>query len=187
MIQATVFFVFCPGNRVRLDKSIKLFFPDFNKLSFLRKFEIGYSASGNRIFFTGTLPMLFFFAVILFAVCVMRKNRYTRIMATIPFLTVLSFFFYTWIVDVIKVSEISANSQFGQFLAKFSRLGTGINLVHPLTWIPDLLITLLILFTSFSVWELFSNFEESLLAVLVLAMGYCSKIILAFSPTIGWT
>ena len=65
-----------------------------------------------------------------------------------------------------------------------TQYGTGITLFSPKTWVPDIILTLVCLSILFSLYVILENKKTYLLTLFILTLGFASRMIMSFSPTI---
>ncbi len=171
-----IFILTCPGNANRKAAEVVNWFPDYNDMSFFRKIEMGVSSTLFEFIMKPNFVFLIF-SLILF-LCVNSKFRNTiySFIAMVPIASSVIFGFLTNILgeEFSKVVEIK-NSM--------TPYGTGIHFV-PRTWVPDIILFLVCAAIIISLYMLFDDKKMFLFAVFILLLGFGSRIIMSFSPTI---
>lgn len=171
-----IFIVTCPGNANRNASEIVTWFPDYGNLSFFRKIEMGYSSTLFEFIMRVNWIFLFFAVVLFICVFLKQKNMFYRIISLIPVLCnfIFSFFVklfggYVPILSKIKYS--------------LTQYGTGLSL-DPSTWIPDIILSLVCISILISLYVIFENKKMTILTIFILLLGFASRMMMSFSPTI---
>lgn len=176
---ALIFILTCPGNSARMEANIAYWFPSFSELSMFRKIELGYSSSLYEFIMKPNLIFTIFGVILTTTVFVNSKKLSYRIISCIPLTASLLF-------GMLSSSEV-LSTWFPQLLDlrnKVTAVGTGIQLASPITWVPDIVITLIFFSALISLWGAFENKEEAGLSIFLLLVGLASRMIMGFSPTI---
>ncbi|MCT6632032.1 hypothetical protein N4E61_15270, partial [Staphylococcus aureus] len=66
----------------------------------------------------------------------------------------------------------------------FTELGTKLSLFYPGTWIATLVVLALLLCLIVGIYLSFDNKKTSIFLVILMIMGFCSRLIMGFSPTV---
>lgn len=179
IIASLIFILTCPGNYARNRAEISDNFKDFEMLTFLDKIGLGLTATnallvghGNIIFFmlTGLITIYIFSNY--------KENLY-RIIAVIPFLSVTLLSFIP-----------NTTSNFFSFLISFKKyfildgvMLTAANSNNLLYTLPVIFAFINIMCVILSILIIFKNLKNNV-ALLVFLVGYASRLIMGFSPTI---
>ncbi|AZP96966.1 hypothetical protein CYK59_08320 [Latilactobacillus curvatus] len=70
------------------------------------------------------------------------------------------------------------------FFIQFTSLGTKLSISNTITWAPDFLILILIISLVVGLWNLSDDKRKAIFAIVISAMGFLSKFVMAFSPTV---
>ena len=166
-----------PGNQARFDQEVHHWFPEYNELSFFQKIDIGYSSSLKKLFVNSN-TLFFLLALLLFVLILYKTSALVPIIITgIP--VVSSFIlgpafplFRDYLPGVQKL------------LNAFEKTGTSFELFQPLTWYPNLLLTIILGSVVFGILYYYDDKKEALFPLSLLFLGLVSRMILAFSPTV---
>ncbi|HHY5088707.1 hypothetical protein HMPREF2809_12780, partial [Enterococcus sp. HMSC055G03] len=132
------------------------------------------------------LFLLLFFLIFLLTY---RKcqNYYVRILTALPFFLNLIIYFgntmgqsFTY-VNGNKRAMIWSSSNLNNL---FTELGTKLSLFYPGTWIATLVVLALLLCLIVGIYLSFDNKKTSIFLVILMIMGFCSRLIMGFSPTV---
>ncbi|MEH7094857.1 DUF6056 family protein [Neobacillus vireti] len=172
-----LFILTCPGNAARNVKEVNRWFPEFNTISLPRKIEMGFSSSLFEFVMKPNLIFTLFSFLLLLCVLLTHHKKILRFIAGIPFAASLVF-------------GIFSNELGGTFYAitkaknSMTKFGTGIRMNSVTSWVPDLLLVIISLAVLISLYFLFKNKKTSLIALFILLLGFGSRMIMSFSPTI---
>lgn len=171
-----IFIVTCPGNVSRKASEIVTWFPDYGNLSFFRKIEMGYSSTLFE-FIMRVNWIFWFFAVVLF-VCVFLKNKniFYRVVSLIPILCNFIFSFFVKLFGNYFPGLLEVKHSMTQY-------GTGLSL-NPATWIPDVILSLVCISILISLYAIFEDKKMYIFTVFILLLGFASRMMMSFSPTI---
>lgn len=164
------FILKCPGNSARNISEVSRWFPEFADLSFIQKFLMGYSSSLAKFVFEPNIVFMIAATLIFIIVHLKEKNKYIRIISYIP---------------------IGCSIVFGIFGFALAKISPSIyNPVNSMTKygiieiIPLAILTISGLSFMSSIYICFKNTFKSLLCIYILLLGFASRIIMGFSPTI---
>lgn len=171
-----IFILTCPGNANRKAAEVMNWFPDYNDMSLFRKLEMGVSSTLFEFIMKPNFVFLIF-SLILF-LCINSKFRNTiySFIAIVPLASslILGFFTNTLCKEyTVLVAIKNAMTQYG----------TGLSF-SPKTWVPDIVLFLVCTSIIISLYMLFDNKKVFLFAVFILLLGFGSRIVMSFSPTI---
>ncbi len=172
-----VLILICPGNALRAASEIPKWFPDYTQLSFMQKTELGYSSSLYEFIMQPNLIFTIFSFLLLISIFLKQKNKILRTIAAIPFATSLIFGLFgsyastvfPWIAAVKNAMTI---------------YGTGATFASVQSLFPDVLLAMICLSVLFSIYHAFDNKDTGLLAILIVLLGFATRIMMGFSPTI---
>lgn len=191
-ITSLVFIFASPGNAARYAIELEKF-PDFSHISLITKLEMGMSSTFAFYFFNFNLVFIVF-SLLLFLVV---KNHYThwfyRVYTFLPLLVVILFglipSLQTWLSGFmgsdqpIKALNIPI---LGLPQASMTRYGliTLVNFTMLRTYLTLILLYAAACMVVISVVMAFSHNKRSFLALGILALGFASRMAMAFLPTI---
>lgn len=169
-----VYHLTCPGNKVRGVQHEYKYFPGFYEFTTFQKFDIGLSSALFNFLFSYN-TMLFTLCTLLLAVAYAKKDKKIYITAGIP-------------VAVFTLNNIPVVQDLMPLISTtrkcMSNTGLNLSFSDPKTILA--LFVLLITFTSLllAVYLSFQDKNLGLLNVVIIFAGFCSRVILGFSPTV---
>lgn len=172
-----LFILLSPGNDVRYEKEVATWFPDFESLPFFRKFEMGFSSTLFHYIMTPNVFFGAFCAIIFIFVFIKYKDRLHRSIAFIPLLISCVFGVFGPVFGEIFPG-------IGNVITCMTEYGTGVLLTSLKSWGPDLILLLACGTLIYSLLFIFENKLQGLFAVFLLLIGFCSRVIIGFTPTI---
>jgi len=178
-IGGLIFTLTAPGNMIRRNVETRWFI-DFNNISLVEKLEIGISSTLAQYIFNFNF-LFFIFSLLLFiAVFTKYKEPFYKILAIFPLAMSLIFgnAFHV-IVDRLFPHLATIDTE----MSKYGLITLG-NFTNLQSYIPFFLLFMTALIILILVYLEFENTWKSLLAFSVLSLGFTSRLILAFSPTI---
>ncbi len=173
-----IFIITCPGNVSRKASEIVTWFPDYGNLSLFRKIEMGYSSTLFEFIMRPNLIFLFFAIVLFVCVFLKQKNIFYRLISLIPIVCNCIFAF----VFLVKLfgGYVPILSEIKYSLTQY---GTGLSL-DPSTWIPDMILSLVCVSVLISLYVIFENKKMFIFTIFILLLGFASRMMMSFSPTI---
>ena len=166
------------GNEIRYNQELTNWFPDFEKLSIPKKIELGYSSTLRHLFFDKqSTILLFLFLLFVFTLSSQiyrKKFSFIGIFGLLPLPISLLFSF----------NEYLQNGRVLEVLNNFNQYGTTINLLDTKTWIPDILLTILLMSILVAIIYLLDYQVTSYVPLLFICAAIVSRLIMGFSPTI---
>lgn len=166
-----------PGNQVRYASEVTQWFADYESLSLFRKLEIGFSSTIRHLFFDQlALPVLL---LIILLICLMVKKTLKPIdligsVVPLDLSLALAYNLFQIVPETFRTF----------FYAQFNQYGTTFQFKHPTTWIPDLILFLVVIGVLFSFHRLMITTGQKWLFSLLFSAAIVVRMILAFSPTI---
>ncbi|MBP5450668.1 MAG: hypothetical protein J6Y16_00360 [Treponema sp.] len=174
-LASLIFILTCPGNGVRFEAALQEYFPDYEKMSFFTKgfmsiplifsFFLGISLPNVVI-----VPLLFALTFIAFV----KNKKAVKLLAVILDLFVLIFGFCGFVLQRFIPVFIFQN----QYLYPYG------NVALPVSVIEIAVFTVLAVILAVAVFKCSRDRKKGLLNLMLLAAGYCSSAIIAFSPTV---
>ena len=177
MLAALVFVFTCPGNWNRSMLETETWFPEFKALSFLVKFELGYSSTGYLLLLEGVWLFVLFCALI--AANVWRRSRrpWDRAIALVPVVACL-------VLEVIPALVRQPIPFVVALKGRLTSTGTGFSISAPSTWLPDLLLLAVFACVVYGMATAYREPSGRILAISLLLVGLATRVMIGFSPTI---
>jgi len=178
-IGSLIFTLTTPGNAARSNVEIRWFI-DFNHISLLEKLEIGISSTLAQYIFNFNFIFFIFSLLLVIAVFTKYNDVLYRVFALIPLVMSLIFGNGLYvIVDRLFPYLAYIDTE----ITKYGIITLG-NFTKIQSFIPLFLLLLTGLMIVILLYLIFDNTWKSLLALGVLLLGFFSRLILSFSPTI---
>lgn len=172
-----LFILMSPGNKVRYESEVPTWFPDFEQLSFFRKLEIGFSSTLYHFIMTPNVFFGLFCAMIFVFVLIKYKDRMHRSIAFIPLLISLVFGVFGSVTGEIFPG-------IGNAITSLTDHGTGILFTSIKSWGPDFILSLVCVTLIYSLISIFESKVTGIFAAFIMLVGFCSRIIIGFTPTV---
>ena len=175
-----IFLLTAPGNAARRAVEIKDFL-NFGQLSLIEKVELGISSTLERFFLRPNLLLLLLCLLLVLVIYVQYRSVFHRVYALVPFIGILVFG--------------SINRLEGGYFPYLQNLQTKItgngfitleNFTKISSYVPFLVTTILMGMIVILMFAAFSDQRRGLLAAGILLLGFLTRIMMGFSPTI-WT
>lgn len=169
----------CPGNDLRNEAEIQKCFSNFNDLNIIEKVFLGIIAMMQFCIVEFNLIYILFTGLTMFMLLKKYKNVIVRTIAIFPFIMGSAF-------NVLGnlISSISPDFSY-IFLGGAENLITHYKGFSSPESLMILMIYVAIILTWFiSLILLFGKNNRTIIAILILGAGVCSKIMLGFSPTV---
>lgn len=176
-LMSLIFILSCPGNAERKIAETNNWFPEFSNIHFFRKIEMGYSSTLFEFIMKPNFIFLIFTLLIFICMYALNKSKLCMFISLIPLVNCVTFGFLANLVGKYFPGIIAIKNSMTQY-------GTGITIFSPKTWVPDIILTLVCLSIIFSLYVIFENKKAYFLLLFILALGFGSRMIMAFSPTI---
>lgn len=176
-LASLIFILTCPGNNIRYTSEIATWFPGFANLSFFTKLEMGYSSTLYHYIMETNLFFSLFCTVLLITVFLTTQNSACRVVSVIPLAaSIIMGPFSSVFAEVLP--NLTALKGF------MTETGTGLQWTRTSYWIPDGLITCVLLCVLASIFLAFKDKKKAALAIYLLLVGLASRWVMGFSPTI---
>lgn len=176
-LASLLFILTAPGNSARYGDEVERWFPDYDKLSFFRKIELGFSSTLRKVFMDNEMLIMVALIAILLLVLYRGKNRLKLAVPLFPIAVYLIFGTY-YSITSSKLAGVKKISE------SFTQYGTTFQFTQPKTWPAEVLLIFLVLAVIFSVCMICGTFKKSLVPLSLLAVGFGSRMMMGFSPTI---
>lgn len=166
----------CPGNRVRYQKEMVYWFPEFDELSVLKKIEIGFSSTGYTLVMNKNAVFVGFALLLAVLVWMKRPNFLSRAIGAAPAAAsiMLGYFPDTLAIFLPKISNLRN---------ALHETGTGATLRSIGTLIPDVFLGMLFVCVVVGLFVALGR-RTGTAAVYVLCVGLATRMMMGFSPTI---
>lgn len=178
-IASIVFILTCPGNYIRNSIEINESFKDFGMLTVMDKICLGFTSTMGIIIEKGDLVFSVLSLIIVFYIFSYYKNKLYRIIAIIPLASMI----------LLCYAKSITNNMF-PFFGAFRTLIieervvlTAANSNNLINIIPIVFSYVNIVCLILSILLIFKNLKDNL-ALLVFLIGFASRLIMGFSPTI---
>jgi hypothetical protein len=176
-ILSIIFILSTPGNYVRKNSEIQTWFPEYINISFIRKIEMGFSSSWFEFVMEPNAVFIVFCTLLFLCMLIAQKKHLYIWIASIPLATTLIFGIFSNVLgEVFPIIQEIKNS--------ITQYGTGVNFTSIRSWIPDLILTLVLISILISLFFTFNNKKYSVLTMFIIMLGFGSRMIMSFSPTI---
>lgn len=169
-ILSLIFILTCPGNEARDISEAATWFPEFAHLLFIQKFLMGYSSSLAKFVFEPNAVFMIAGILIFILVCFKEKNKYKRVIGSIPIVCSIVFGIFGFVLAKFAPSIYTPANSMTQY---------GITKIIPL-----IILTISGLSFIFSIYICFKGRFKGLLCIYILLLGFASRIAMGFSPTI---
>ena len=192
-VSSVCFSLLCPGNDNRNLEEIRNYFPEFPGMSLMSKAAMGFIETGHyylagghervcHVFSLMSLVLLVTYLAINHKKPVTRKRVFGTLVSAVPFVSYLSFaYFFDFLLYKVNIPRfrnlfavLSANRQVaGQ--GYFSELEVAVQIA---------VYIIVLLFTALTVYLIHGASMETLFQLFILAVGFASRLIMGFSPTL---
>ena len=181
-ILSLVFIVTCPGNTSRNRTEIVAYFGDFEMLSIIDKLVISIISTMQYYVFSFNPIYVVFTFLVMINIFKKYDNIIYKTIAIVPFIMGVAF----------NVGENITGALFPELIEQFSSfqintVETWINMRNfniLANYIPLILCIINFGFMMISIYLVFGNRLKSVIAILVLGAGICSRLMMGFMPSI---
>ena len=169
-IASLIFILSCPGNKIRFSKEITTWFPEYLTLSIFEKCQLGFITILSYYLSLKEMNFIIVPLCIVLTIAFYKKNKVNFIMQILLNL----FIVFCFALNILKKDFIFSNNQ----LAKFS--------THSYVAIlfECLVLTVVGVCFLYQIYSVMKKKKEGLFNVFLVCAGYCSALIVAFSPTV---
>lgn len=173
-----IFILTCPGNEARYASEVLTWFPTYGDVSFLGKLELGFSSTLYHYVMAPDF-VFFFFSLLVFA-CGVQQNSQRPLVAIcsgLPLAAVLIFgiFGETFAAIVPIVATLRG---------ALTNCGTGISFTSLHSFLPDFVLLIILVLLILGLYGAFADKKIAFLNILIFLAGFCTRLIMGFSPTI---
>ena len=179
VIASLIFILTCPGNAARTEYEIKNQFKDFEMLTILDKIGIGLTSTMGLIIKNGNIVFALMSMLIAVNVFLNYKEKLYRIVALIPVFSILTLSYF--ILNVNEVFPYFATLR--GILVKEEMILTAGNCNNLFNVIPVMFACINFICIIMSLLLIFKNLKNNM-ALLVFLIGFASRLIMGFSPTV---
>lgn len=168
-----IFIAKCPGNSVRYNSEIKKWYNNYANYGLKEKIYLGIIPTASEILNQKIIFTVFALLLMIYTFC-KSKNKILRTLSVIDF----SFFLLMGTFSNLTKTIYQNSSKFFEIVNSQDIYGNSIAL-------PNLICLAIILFVSLSlIYLLYEVFDHKLEYPLILIVGFASRIMMGFSPTI---
>ena len=168
-----IFIAKCPGNSVRYNSEIKARYNNYANYGLKEKIYLGIIPTASEILNQKIIFTVFALLLMIYTFC-KSKNKILRTLSVIDF----SFFLLMGTFSNLTKTIYQNSSKFFEIINSQDIYGNSIAL-------PNLICLAIILFVSLSlIYLLYEVFDHKLEYPLILIVGFASRIMMGFSPTI---
>lgn len=179
IIASLIFILTCPGNYERNQAEIKDNFKDFEMLTVLDKIGLGLTATNALLVGNGNIIFIMLTGIMAIYIFSNYKEKLYRIIAIIPFLSVILLAFIPNITSNVFPFLVSFKKNFIMEGVMLTAANSN-NLFYTL---PVIFAFIIFLCLILSIMIIFKNLKNNI-ALLVFLVGLASRLIMGFSPTI---
>lgn len=178
-ICSLVFILTTPGNHVRVETETKMCFPDFKMLNFQDKISLGLTSTLGTIINDSPIPFAILSLMIVGFIFVNYKEKIYRIVALIPFVIICSLgLFFDIAVKIFPYLGSLVGA-----LTSQSLILNPMNCNNLFYAIPIILSIIVFASMILSILLIFKKINGNV-AVLVFLVGFASRVMMGFSPTV---
>lgn len=169
-IVSLIFILSCPGNKIRFSKEITTWFPGYSTLSIFEKCQIGLLSILSYYFSLKEMNFIIVPLCIVLTILFYKKSKSNFIMQILLNL----FIVFCFALHILKKDFILSNNQ----LAKFS------NHSNVAILFECIILTAVGFCFLYQIYSVMKEKKAGLFNVFLICAGYCSALIVAFSPTV---
>lgn len=166
--------IISPGSKIRVILETKTWYPGFDKLSIFTKVAKGFLET-NRVLFLSTELSVIFLILLLFVFISLTKRlwRVTFISGSLLY--------------ILLTNKLGVSSIFSALSRLIEIQNSRNNMVY-FNWFenlfPLIFYTFILLLLAYITFKSFSDYEKGVDAVVILAIGYISRMTVSLSPTL---
>lgn len=179
IIASLIFILTCPGNSVRTQSEIVNQFKDFEMLTILDKLALGFTSTMGIIIAKGNIIYALMVSLIAVTVFLNYKERLYRIVSLVPVFSILGLTYFSNILfPMFPFLEALKNLVTAEKI-----MLTAANCNNLANTIPFIFASINFICISLSLFLIFKNLKNNI-AGLVFFVGFASRLIMGFSPTV---
>ena len=179
VIASLIFILTCPGNAARTETEIKNQFKDFEMLTILDKIGLGLTSTMGLIIKNGNIVFALMSMLIAVNIFLNYKEKLYRIVALVPVFSILTLSYFIRTVDEV----FPYFSTLRGILVKEDIILTAGNCNNLFNVIPVMFACINFICIIMSLLLMFKNLKNNM-ALLVFLIGFASRLIMGFSPTV---
>ena len=179
VIASLVFILTCPGNAARTETEIKNQFKDFEMLTVLDKIGIGLTSTMGIIIKNGNIVFALMSMLITVNIFLNYKEKLYRIVSLIPLFSILTLSYFRNILHTV----FPYFSTVRELIIKEEMILTAGNCNNLFNVIPIIFAAINFICIIMSLLLMFKNLKNNT-ALLVFLIGFASRLIMGFSPTV---
>ena len=179
VIASLIFILTCPGNAARTETEIQNQFKDFEMLTVLDKIGLGLTSTMGLIIKNGNIVFTLMSMLIAVNIFLNYKEKLYRVVALVPVFSVLTLSYF--ILNINEVFPYFATLR--GILVKEDIILTAGNCNNLFNVIPVMFACINFICIIMSLLLMFKNLKNNM-ALLVFLIGFASRLIMGFSPTV---
>lgn len=176
----TIYHITAPGNIKRNIQEAIIWFPDYNMISTVNKIKLGFTSTLGNLGSGSNLFFLCFSFLIVVAVYCKYKNVLYRAISTIPFLASLLFGIFRSLFSSIFPNLVALMNNGSYDFLQINSL----NFDCKINYLSIILGFTILGAILTSIYLIFENTLKMLIVEIIFLAGFCSRMIMSFSPTI---
>ncbi|HFI0508219.1 TPA: hypothetical protein ACGOZ0_000989 [Streptococcus suis] len=158
-----------PGSAIRSEAEIQNWYPNFDQVSIVNKVFLGFVDTNRGILLGDAMVFLYIILVLTTTIAVFKKNKY-------PFLIS----FGLLLLLVLHRLQLMTNLRvFSEIAGEIKEMSLDIKSTYLLFFMISILSAL-----AYLIWSSFETLEEKVFPLLLLIIGYTSRMLVSLSPTI---
>ena len=179
VIASLIFILTCPGNAARTETEIQNQFKDFEMLTVLDKIGLGLTSTMGLIIKNGNIVFTLMSMLIAVNIFLNYKEKLYRVVALVPVFSVLTLSYF--ILNINEVFPYFATLR--GILVKEDIILTAGNCNNLFNVVPVMFAYINFICIIMSLLLVFKNLKNNM-ALLVFLIGFASRLIMGFSPTV---
>ncbi len=183
-ILSMIFIMRCPGNAQRTKVETISKFSDYNNISTLDKVVMGVISTINYYFINFNIVYFTFTLIMMIIIFKKYDNILYKVIGALPFVMGIMFTVVSTIVPTNSGGHIFMFEEFYEYTKSDSVYVNLENFNVVETYLPIIIDCLSIGFLFISLYLVLGNSKTTLVSILALGAGLCSKAIMGFMPTV---
>ena len=179
VIASLIFILTCPGNAARTETEIKNQFKDFEMLTILDKIGLGLTSTMGLIIKNGNVVFALMSMLIAVNIFLNYKEKLYRIVALVPVFSILTLSYF--VKNINEVFPYFATLR--GMLIKEEMILTAGNCNNLFNVVPVVFASINFICIIMSLLLMYKNLKNNT-ALLVFLIGFASRLIMGFSPTV---
>lgn len=181
-IISIIYILSSPGNNARLNSEIINWMVDFRMWTFADKLYMGSITTLNHFIFSVNHIFLLFSILIFSLVCHKKSDISFRLLSLVPLASTFLERYFNSILPVKLIYFINGKLEYAAISSEYL-----INLQNAsllATYIPIIISGFVLISIIISVFIIFGNSYCTIITYLILVLGFASRVIMGFSPTL---